>query len=167
MRRTGCIIRISFRSDLSPKTVMRQLGYSRNEFNLPWSSRPSGLGAATRRWSPTPSCHCLGIWRRWDLSSLQSISLLDILTDRGFGLIRVKKEGPKGFFLSWQGWSKGFAEAKAKAQGKSQEAALSAQGKPRPSQLFHLDLHSISNRFSQLSKIPTVCRAILFFGYFY
>ena len=96
MRRTGCIIRISIRSHLSPKTVMRQLGYSRNEFNLPWSLRPSG--AATRRWSPTPSCHCLGIWRRW----VQSISLLDILTDRGFGLIRVKEEGWTGFSESNQ-----------------------------------------------------------------
>ena len=33
-----------------------------------------------------------------EMGPVQSISLLDILTDRGFGLIRVKKEGPKGFF---------------------------------------------------------------------
>ena len=99
MRRTGCIIRISFRSDLSPKTVMRQLGYSRNEFNLPWSSRPSG--AATRRWSSNPSCHSPS-GDLEEMGPLQSISLLDILTNRGFGLIQVKEEGWTGFSESNQ-----------------------------------------------------------------
>ena len=35
-----------------------------------------------------------------------------------------------------------------------QGAALSAQGKPRPSRLIHSDLHSISNRFVQLLTDP-------------
>ena len=37
-----------------------------------------------------------------EMGPVQSISLLDILTDRGFGLIRVKKEGWTGFSESNQ-----------------------------------------------------------------
>ena len=37
-----------------------------------------------------------------EMGPLQSISLLDILTDRGFGLIRVKEEGWTGFSESNQ-----------------------------------------------------------------
>ena len=46
-----------------------------------------------------------------------------------------------GLSEGWQGCSEGFPEGEG--QGKSQGAALSAQGKPRPSRLFYLDLHSI------------------------
>ena len=57
------------------------------------------------------------------------------------GLIQVKEEGWTGFSVGWQGCSGGFP--KGKTRGKSQGAALPGQGKPRPSRLFYLDLHSI------------------------
>ena len=43
----------------------------------------------------------------------------------------------------WQGCSSGFPSGLA--LGNSLRAALPALGKPRPSQLFYSDLHSISN----------------------
>ena len=46
------------------------------------------------------------------------------------GLIKVKKE-LTGFFKGWEWCSMGFPEGEAR--GKSQEAALPARGKPRPS----------------------------------
>ena len=60
-----------------------------------------------------------------EMGHVQSISLLDILTDRGFGLIRVKKEGWTGFAKGWQGYSQG--------------ADLPARGKPGPSLIFYSD----------------------------
>ena len=44
----------------------------------------------------------MSLWDLEEMGPLQSISLLDILTDRGFGLIRVKKEGWTGFSESYQ-----------------------------------------------------------------
>ena len=49
------------------------------------------------------------------------------------GLIQVKEEGWTGFSEGWQG----------KARGKSHGTFLPARGKPRPTRLFYLDLHSI------------------------
>ena len=46
-----------------------------------------------------------------------------------------------GFFEGWQGCSEGFPKGEAKE--KSRGADLPAQGKPRPSRFFYLDLHSI------------------------
>ena len=57
------------------------------------------------------------------------------------GLIQEKDHGWTGFSDGWQGCSEGFTEGEA--QGKSRGAALPARGKPHPSQLFYLDLHSI------------------------
>ena len=53
------------------------------------------------------------------------------------------------YFFTMQNWliqvkEEGFSEGEAR--GKSWGAALPAWGKPRPSQLFYLDLHSILNR---------------------
>ena len=66
------------------------------------------------------------------------------------GLIQVKEEGWTGFSKGWQGCSEGFSEGKV--DGKSRGAALLAQGKTRPCQLFYGDLHSISNRFFHFQK---------------
>ena len=63
------------------------------------------------------------------------------LCSQQLGLIQVKEEGWTGFSKGWQGCSEGFPEGKA--QGKSWGAALLAQGKPRPSWHFYLDLHFI------------------------
>ena len=57
------------------------------------------------------------------------------------GLIQVKEEEWMRFSKGWQGCSEEFP--KGEARGKSRGAALPARGKPRPSQLFYLDLHSI------------------------
>ena len=57
------------------------------------------------------------------------------------GLIQVKEEGWTGFSVGWQGCAGGFP--KGKTRGKSQGAARPARGKPRPSRLYYLDLHSI------------------------
>ena len=65
------------------------------------------------------------------------------LTEQNFfgtGLTQVKEEGWTGFSVGWQGYSEGFPEGKAR--GKSPGTALPVQGKPRPSLLFYLDLHS-------------------------
>ena len=67
------------------------------------------------------------------------------------GLIRVKEEGWTGFSKGWQGCSEGFSEGEAR--GKSRGAALPARGKPHPSRLFYSDLHSISNRFFEISVL--------------
>ena len=56
-----------------------------------------------------------------------------------------KRGGKDGVFRGLVGLLKGFPEGKA--GGKSEVAALPAEGTPCPSQLFYLDLHSISNRF--------------------
>ena len=85
----------------------------------------------------------------WELLTDQSpISIISSRADRPVfpasdftGLIQVKEEGWAGFSKGWQGFSEGFSEGKAR--GKSRGAALPAQGKPRPSRLFYLDLHSI------------------------
>ena len=63
------------------------------------------------------------------------------LCHQQIGKIQVKEEGGPGFSEGWQGCSEGFP--KGEARGKSQGVALPAQGKPRPSQLFYLDLNSI------------------------
>ena len=57
------------------------------------------------------------------------------------GLIQVKEEGRTGCSDGWQGCFEGFPEGEAR--GKSRGAVLPARGKPRPSWLFYLDLHSI------------------------
>ena len=79
---------------------------------------------------------------------LQSISNKDLIngikviySTADIRLIQVKEEGWTGFSKGWQGWSEGFPEGKA--QETSEKAALPARGKPRPSRLFYLDLHSI------------------------
>ena len=58
-----------------------------------------------------------------------------------YWVIQVKEEGWTGFSEGWQDCSEGFPEGEAR--GKSRGAALPAQGKPSPSRLFYLDLHSI------------------------
>ena len=71
-----------------------------------------------------------------------------------------KRGGVDGVFQG-HGYSEGFPMGAA--PGKSQGAALPAQGKPRASKLFFSDLHSFSNKFSPLSKRTTKCQAETFF----
>ena len=52
-----------------------------------------------------------------------------------------KRGGMAGFSKGWQDCSEGFPEGEVR--GKSGKAALPAQGKACPSQLFYLDFHSI------------------------
>ena len=65
------------------------------------------------------------------------------------------------FSEGWQGCSEEFNEGEAR--GKSRGTALPAQGKSRPSRLFYLDSHYISNRFLQLSKLARRCGVDTFF----
>ena len=67
------------------------------------------------------------------------------------GLIWVKEEGRTGFSEGWQGCSEGFP--KGEARGKSRGAVLPAREKPRPSQLFYWDFHSISNKIFQSTEV--------------
>ena len=85
----------------------------------------------------------------WDDFCQLSWALLGPIGTHGLlgiwnGLIQVKEEGWTGFFKGWQGCSEGFPEGEA--WGKSLGIALPARGKPCPSQLFYLDLHSIKKK---------------------
>ena len=82
------------------------------------------------------------------------------------GLIQVKEGEWTEFSKGWQRCSEGFSEGKAWGIfiGRSQrEIPRSSPASPRKSP-FISDLHSISNRVFQLSKIVTRCRAETIFA---
>ena len=62
-----------------------------------------------------------------------------------------KRGGKDGVFRGLTGLLRGIFEGEAR--GKSRGAALPGRGKPRPSQLFYSDLHSIFNTVFQSTEV--------------